>query len=182
MKRKKSKGPVASNPGEIHTIEGAEVLPLVAGNSPGEQIARAFAVVGFEPRRGGDYEKVYVDASTFARTLVTAVIDRGLSGIDPPHIRTFVITTQATVEPELEVLDEMVSCEPVNDMKALTRLINHAEKISAIDVITCEEPSCGKTTSEYTAVTGGRLLCLDCAQVVKTNMAEEDEENEAEDE
>lgn len=178
MKRKKSKGPAASNPGEIHAADGAEALPQVSGNSPGEQIARAFAVVGFEPRRGGDYEKVYVDASTFARTLITAVIDRGLSGIDPPHIRTFVVTTQATVEPELEVLDDMVSCEPVNDMKALTRLINHAEKISAIDVITCEDPSCGKTTSEYTAVAGGRLLCLDCAQAFKTNMAEEDEEDE----
>lgn len=125
-------------------------------------VARTMAAVGFSPRERQsvghiEYRKEYTDGLG-RRALVTALIDRGISGLDHARLDGFVVTLQFHVAATDEAVDR-VSEDLRPDMRAIVKLLGSDETFATSDV-TCE--ACGTVTAEFKLGAKNAILCPAC--------------------
>lgn len=140
--------------------------PADKGAARAAAVTQAMAMAGFAPRPDQgpahlEYRKSYVD-DVGTRAVVTALINRGVAGMDFARLDGFVVTLQYNVHPSLDAVQRA----PANlrpDMEALVKLLGSVHEADhVVSSVICEE--CGAAVAEFRLGPKNKIYCEACAQ------------------
>ena len=156
-----------------YTDEGGEETEKDQQVAWGARIARTMSTVGFSPKNSlypshVEYAKMYADAE--GRTArVTALIAKGLSGVEVSRLESFVLTVQVHIPATIEAVEQAPEyLRP--DLRTIVSSLGGADEERKRDVVALDCTKCGKHTSEFMVDRQtGKPYCPSCFKARKSS-------------